>query len=394
MKALPTDLDPFAETGESLMDLYRDAHEQRCPVLHSTAHGGYYMVTSHADIREAASDWETFSSANGVTLPRFPIRNVAIEHDPPEHTYWRGVFGEILSPGGIRRAQASILEDVTTVFDALAPRGEAELVTDVAKIIPGNVICRLLGITDPARVTVGCRLGVGLAEAVFDPALAGPAFGAFAEFVMGEIGSRRQHPQDDFLSRVANSDINGRRLTDDDIMGLCTGFFIAGHETTTSGMSALFYEIATNSELRDRLTAEPALISRAAEEALRLQSPLHGFFRTNTRDVEVGGTSIPAGSEVWLNYQAGNRDPDVFPHPDVFDLDRRPNPHLAFGHGIHTCVGAPLARLELRIVTEQLLRRLPDLRSTGAPKKLRRGGFNIVGIAAVPVTFTAVPLSN
>jgi cytochrome P450 len=393
MNALPEDFDPFGQTPDSMYEFYSDARAQGCPVVHSTAHGGYDMVLSHEAIREAASDWETFSSANGVTLPRFPVRNVAIEHDPPEHTYWRGVFSEILSPGATRRAEAAVRQDAITLIDAIATRGSADLVPELTKIIPGNTICRLLGITEPDRVVLGCRLGVGLAEAVFNPVLAEGAFGAFAEFVLGEVGARRVAPRADFLTRVGTEEINGHRLSDDEIMGLATGFFIAGHETTTSGLSSLFYRLASDPGLRDRLIAEPSLIPRAAEEALRLDSPLHGFFRTATRDVEVAGTKVPAGSEVWLNFAAGNRDPEVFSDPETFSLDRRPNPHVAFGFGIHACVGAPLARLEMRIVTEELLRRLPDLTWAGGAPERRLGGFNISSLTAVPVTFTPVPVT-
>ena len=391
MSALPHDLDPFAETADSMLDLYRTAHAQGCPVLHSTAHGGYYMVTSHAAIKAAAADWETFSSANGVTLPRFPVRNVAIEHDPPEHTYWRGVYREILSPRAVRLAEESVRRDAIALIDAFAGRGEAELVAELTTIVPGNTICRLLGVTDPDRVRLGCRLGVDLAVGVVDPTRAPVVFGAFAEFMMAEIGARRADPRDDFLSRVATGEINGHRLSDDEILGVGTGFFIAGHHTTTSGMSALFHRIATDPELRAQLVADPSGIPAAAEEAVRLETPLHGFFRTTTCDVEVEGTLIPAGSEVWLNYQAGNRDPKAFDDAEEFRAARRPNPHLAFGNGIHTCVGAPLARLEMRIVTEELLARIPDLTSTGEPPTYLWGGLNIMNIERVPVTFTPAP---
>ena len=388
MSALPGNFDPFAATADSMMDLYREAHAQGCPVMHSTAHGGYDMVMSYAAVKEAVMDWRTFSSANGVTLPRFPVRNVAIEHDPPEHTYWRGVFREILSVRALRVAEDAIREDAAGLVDAFAGRGHAELVSELTRLVPGNTICRLLGITDPDRVRVGCRLGVELAEAVFDPTLAPAAFGAFAQFVMTELGSRRAEPRGDFLSRLATEEVNGHRLSDDEVMGLATGFFIAGHETTASGLSALFYLLATRPDVRDRLVADPALIPQAAEEALRLESPLHGFFRTATRDTDVAGTPVAAGSEVWLNYQAANRDPQMFAEPEEFRPDRRPNPHLAFGAGIHTCVGAPLARIEMRVTTEELLKRAPDL-TTAQPRLHRRlGAFNIVSITDLPVTFT------
>ena len=292
MTALPEDLDPFTETAEEMLDLYRTAHAGGCPVMHSTAHGGYYMVTSYAAIRAAAADWETFSSANGVTLPRFPVRNVAIEHDPPEHTYWRGVYREILSPRAVRLAEESVRRDAVALVDAFAGRGEADLVAELTLVVPGNTICRLLGVTDPDRVRLGCRLGVDLAEGVVDPARTPAVFGAFAEFMLAEIGARRTAPRDDFLTRVATGEVDGHRLSDEEILGLGTA--------------------------------------------------------------------------------------------------RGPNPHLAFGNGIHTCVGAPLARLEMRIVTEELLARLPDLTSTGEPPTYAWGGFNIMNIERVPVTFTPV----
>jgi cytochrome P450 len=290
----------------------------------------------------------------------------------------------------VRAVEQAVRRDTNIMIDAFASRGAAELVGELAESIPGNTISNLIGLTDPDRIRLGCQLGIRLAESNFDPSEQQQAVGAFAGFCMEEVGARRARPQGDYLSRLANDEIEGRRLSDQEIVAMLAGFFFAGHHTTTAGLASLFRAIATDPGVRDALIAEPGLIPKAAEEAIRLETPLHGFYRQTTKDVEVQGCPIPRGSEVWLNYAAGNRDPATFDRAGEFLIDREASPHLGFGHGIHFCVGAPLARMELRAVTEELLRRLPDLTGTDEPVEYRWGAGNVMSIARVPVRFTPV----
>jgi len=390
MQMYRPEFDPHQTTLEAIRGIYSELYGQGCPVLRSDAHGGFYALSSYSELRRTAGDWQTFSSAGGITLPRQPVRLAPIEYDPPEHTYWRDLMKEVMTVKAVRAVEDAVRRDTNILIDAFASRGDAELVGELAAIVPGNTICNLIGVTDPARIELGCHLGLVTTESNFNPAQQEQAFGAFVGFCMEEIGARRARPQGDYLSRLANDEIEGRRLTDQEVVGLVIGFFFAGHHTTTAGLASLFSAIATDPRVRDALIAEPGLIPKAAEEAIRLETPLHGFYRQTTKDVEVQGCPISQGSEVWLNYAAGNRDPAAFDRAGEFLIDREANPHLGFGHGIHFCLGAPLARMELRAVTEELLRRLPDLTGTDEPVEYRWGAGNIMSIARVPVRFTPV----
>jgi cytochrome P450 len=393
MQRYEPDFNPHQVTSDGIRAFYTELQGQGCPVVHSDANGGFYTLTSYPDVREAASDWETFSSAGGITLPRQPVRLAPIEYDPPEHTFWRNLMKEVMTVKAVRAVEATVRRDAGAIIDGFSGRGNAELVAELAAIIPGNTICNLIGVTEPARIELGCHLGLITTESNGDPVKQEQAFGAFVGFVMEEIGARRAEPRADFLSKLANEEIEGRRLTDQEVVGLVIGFFFAGHHTTTAGLASLFSAIAGDPKVRDALIADRTLIPRAAEETLRLQTPLHGFFRQTTTDVEVHGAEIPQGSEVWLNYAAANRDPNVFDRPDEFVFDRKSNPHFGYGHGIHFCVGAPLARMEMRAVTEELLLRIPDLTLSDKVEYGWDAG-NIMALTRVPVKFTPVSLNQ
>jgi cytochrome P450 len=384
--SLPTDYNHNEASLEDVHALYEAMHEAGCPVLHSDALGGFYMIASHPVIREAAADWRSFSSAGGVALPKLPRRPAAIAYDPPEHTFWRDLYREVLNLATYREFEGRITAHAGALIDAFAPRGRADLAQGLAQVIPVTTIMDIIGVHDPARIAVARQIGH---DVLRNPGA--ESIGRFAAFCEEEVTARRAQPRDDFVTRLAVEDVEpGRRLTDHEIVHFLVGFFTAGHHTTASVMASLLDEIARDHVLRDQLVADPSLIPRAAEEAVRLHTPLHGFFRQTTVDRDIAGTVIPAGSEVMLNYAAANRDPDVFEDPYDFRLDRSPNPHVGFGFGIHTCVGSQLGRLEIRIVIEQVLARLPDIVHTGEviPAKWEFGNGEI--LESVPVTFTPV----
>lgn len=385
---VPADIDAHRAEGEEMFDLYSEVHQNGCPVVHSSAHGGFYMVASHPELRRAADDWRTLSSAGGIALPKLPLKAIAIEEDPPDHDASRAVYKEVLSADTLRTVESSVRGDAAELIDSFAARGHAELVSELTEVVPGNTICRIIGVTETDRIQVGCRLGIALGHSAGSPD-APRILGEFQRFCTEELDARRERPRADHLTDLALNGFAGRAMTDEELAGVLLGFFFAGHHTTTAAMSSLFQKIATDAEIRDTLVADPSLIPRAVEETVRTCPPGHGFFRQATRDTEIQGTPIPAGSEVWLNYAAGNRDPTVFDDPDAFRLDRQPNPHLSFGYGIHTCVGAALARMELRVVTEELLSRLPDVKVAEGEqvKETWRGATGLL-VERLPVAFT------
>ena len=180
-------------------------------------------------------------------------------------------------------------------------------------------------------------------------------------FILGELYERREQPRNDYLTRIAHMETEGRLLNDQELTAFMIGFLVAGHETTTAAMAGLFYHVIGNAALRQRLLEDDEALGRAIEEAVRLTAPFHGFSRTTTKAVEIGGATIPEDQVVRLCWASANRDPAVFPDPDRFDIDRERNPHLGFGMGRHVCAGAPFARLEMRIALRTLLTRLPDI---------------------------------
>jgi cytochrome P450 len=197
-----------------------------------------------------------------------------------------------------------------------------------------------------------------------------------------------KRPRDDYLTRLAGMQVEGRKLDADDFVVLLAAFLGAGHHSTTSAMASLVHEIFSRPSVRDELIADPAKITVAVEEVLRLRPPFFGFYRRATRPVTVAETSIPAGHDVYVGWAAANRDPKMFEAPDDLKLDRPSNRHMTFGFGIHTCPGASLARMELRVVLEELLRRTPDLRPASGPPEYQFGGGDYSFIPSLPVTFT------
>lgn len=369
-------------------DLY-DAMMAGCPVARSEAFGGFYILNKHNDVRSAAKNSQTFSSAKGVFMPRLDLRFPIIDMDPPESTWWRNLIKDELSVAGVRRFEEPLHGDCVRLVEAVVERGECDIVADLCEPLPVMAICHLLGI-DEEHVPLVRPIAIDLFNAMKDPALFTAAFNEFAAFATKQIELRRNRPRDDLLTRVATEEFEGRRCPDDQLLVFLVGLLTAGHHTTTSAMSSVFLHIASDAIVRDRLRQEPRLVRTATEEAIRLHTPLHLFFRDTTEDVRVGDQTIPAQCPVALNFAAANVDPDAFDHPKEFRLDRSPNPHLGFGYGPHTCVGAPLSRTEIRLGVEYVLDRLPDIQLAVPAESLRYefAGGNLALLEELPVRYT------
>lgn len=349
----------------------------KCPVAHSDAHGGYYLLTRHADVRKAALDWKNFSSAKGINLPpdrtRPPLPS--IEYDPPEHLFWRNMYGNALTPEALKVMAPRIERIADDLIDAFAGKGGVDLVEAYSNPLPVLGITAALGLhdADPARVV---EIAQDLAKTQADFEAQKRAVGRLGEFVLGEIHDRRRAPRDDYMTRIALTEIEGRLMTDDEISLFMIGFMVAGHETTSSSLANLLFHVLTSPTLRQRVIEDDKALSAAIEEAVRLSAPFHAFSRTTTNEVEVAGTTIPEDEIVRLCWASANRDPEVFQNPDEFDIDRERNPHLGFGVGRHVCAGAAFARLEMGIALRRLLARLPDITTTQEQLEMKFvGGF-------------------
>jgi cytochrome P450 family 142 subfamily A polypeptide 1 len=279
------------------------------------------------------------------------------------------------------------------LVDAVAERGECDFVRDIAAPLPMAVIGDLLGVEPQDRAMLlhwsdDLLAGTSMTAPPDAMGRAMRAFEQYKAYSEAVVADRRVRPRDDMMSVLVHAEIDGQKLGDEDLLQEGLLILVGGDETTrhviTGGMEAL----VRNPDQRRKLAANPGLVPLAVEEMLRWVSPIKNMNRTATRDVALAGERIREGDKVLLLYPAANRDERAFPRADEFRVDREPNDHVAFGHGVHFCLGASLARLELRVMFETLLVRLPDLEiATSEPLPLRPSNF-IVGIEEMPVVFT------
>ncbi|MBS1678261.1 MAG: cytochrome P450 [Actinobacteria bacterium] len=359
----------------------------RCPVAHSDEHDGFELLLAYDDVRKGMADHELYSSEPQVLRPMLPRKPIpALEMDPPVHQHWRALFNQAVTPRTTEMMEPLVRADINHHIDAFVGRGSAELIDELAEPVPAEAICHLVGV-DAALVPTVRELAIQMFAAMGEPEEFGRRQAEFGKVTVGEIHKRQSEPRDDFLTYLANVEVEGRKLDDDDYVVLLAAFLGAGHHSTTSAMSSLIFEVFGTPGRREELAADPTAIPTAVEEALRLHPPFYGFFRRTTEATEVEGVEIPKGCDVYMAWASANRDPEVFPDPTEFRLDRGRNRHLTFGFGVHTCPGAALARMELRVVIEELLRRLPDLKVGIDEPEYEFGGGDYAFMKELPVSF-------
>lgn len=377
----------YTTTPARSLEIFEEARKQ-CPVAHSDGHSGFYMLLDYADVKAAMTDYRTFSSEPQVLRPMLPRKPIpALEMDPPRHNAWRAIFNAAITWKTPEVMAPFVRSDVNLHIDSFIERGSCDIVHELAEPVPAETICRLVGVDD-ALVPKVRETALAMFAAQGNPEEFGRRQAAFAEVTVSEVHARKRAPRDDYLTRLASVEVDGRPLDDNDYVVLLAAFLGAGHHSTTSAMASLVYEVFSKQKVRESLQRDPKKIVGAVEELLRLRPPFYGFFRRATRDVAVGGVEIPAESDVYMGWAAANRDPKVFESPTEFRFDRERNRHLSFGFGVHTCPGAPLARMELRVVLEELLRRLPDLRVKVDSPQYQFGGGDYAFMNSLPVAFT------
>jgi cytochrome P450 len=382
------DYDPYdPNTGaDQIRTQYREMQDL-CPVAHVPHHGGFDVVTRYDDARDVAAQPKTFSSADGSFIvpsgfPPIP----PLDFDEPDHRRWVKLMQPPLTLAAVRELEPRITEIVNDHIDRFAAAGEAELFSALAEPVPVDVIAGLVGL-DPEAAVEMRRVGMNVFAAIgtdeFDRHMQ-----AFTDFTDAELAARRENPRGDYLSELASGELNGETIDDVGSAGIMVALLVGGHHSTASALAGLVHHVLSTPGLAGRLAEDPDLLDRTIEESLRLTTPLQFFTRTTTEDTEVSGCPVPAGRRVVLNFGAANRDRREFPEPDMFDPDRARNKHLAFGHGIHLCIGRHLARAELRIALTELLRRLPDIRLDGDPVEPGYIGSMMLSIVELRVRFT------
>jgi cytochrome P450 len=313
--------------------------------------------------------------------------------DPPDHTRLRGLVAKAFTPRRAESLAPRIAELVDEILDRVAPAGHMELMRELAYPLPARVICELLGVPrqdEELIVAQAPALAVGLDPSPMRTAVAVAAADQAAtvigDYLADLIALRRRQPGDDLLSALIEAEEGGAGLDHDELVATAMLLLIAGHETTANLIGNGMLALLRHPRQLEQLRRDPGLDRPAVDELLRFDSPVQMVQRIALDDVTISGTTIPKGHIVVLCTGAANRDPAAFHEPNQLDLGRSPNPHLAFGGGAHFCIGAPLARIEARLVIGRVIRRFPGLHMTGRTEHWRPS-FTIRGLEALPLAW-------
>ena len=360
------------------------------PLFHVPPPFDAWLIFDYEGVNWALNDHDTFSSR----VPSPP--NWFLFFDPPRHTKLRALISRAFTPRVVTNLEPRIRQLSHELLDRVIEQGEMDLAADYAMPLPIMVIAQMIGIppTDWPRVKrwSDMILKISYTRSGGEEAAAalrefGTATNEMSAYLADMIAQRRAQPLDDLLTRLILAEVDGERLTHDEILGFFQLLVVGGQETTANLINNAILCFLEHPDQLARLREEPDLLPSAIEEVLRYRSPLQWIMRTPRRDVDVHGQVIPAGKLVLPMIGSANRDPKQFPQAERFDILRAPNPHIAFGHGIHSCLGAPLARLEARIALSDLLARLKNLALASAEPWQPRQALNVHCPAHLPIRF-------
>jgi len=392
----PADLGIDLMSGEFFGREPHDAYSwmrANAPVYYDEAND-LWAAASYAAVKQASVDTESFSNAGGIR-PKYPPLPMMIDFDAPEHVRRRRLVSEGFTPRRVRAMEHKLRLVCDAIIDTVCERGSCDFVKDIATPLPIVMIGDMLGVApkdrdDLLRWSDDMLKGQGSPEpAALERAM--EAFVSYTSYINPVLADRRASgTTDDLVGVLCQAEIDGDTLDDDSLVHETLLILIGGDETTRHVISGGVEELLAHSDQMARLAGDPeGLMPSAVEEMLRWVSPIKNMARTATGDVELAGARIAKGQELLLLYASANRDEAVFENPEVFDITRSPNPHIAFGFGAHFCLGNQLARMELRVMVERVLARLPDLRLALDRAELRRRPANFIsGIEEMPVEFT------
>jgi cytochrome P450 len=379
--------------------------------IHWSAENGYWVLTRYADI--AAQVQNDLFSSNRIGAHQGRMPAAAKEHfrpffsavgswmlmiDPPDHTRLRGLVSKAFTPGVVENMRGLVQELVDEMLANAKQQDRMDIMTDLANPLPAIVIAEMLGVprTDQQEFKAwsdDIAMGLGGIDsartkeelfALYD--LAQKSFLALADYFRVKVVQLRANPRDNLLSALIQAEERGDRLTEDELFANCVLLMIAGHETTTNLIGNGVLALLRNPEQKEKLAGNPDAIVSAVEELLRYDTPVQKMGRIALADINIGGKQIKQGDLVCFSFAAANRDPEQFPAPAQLDIMRKPNRHLAFGHGLHYCVGAALARLEGQIAINAILSRLPEMRLENENLEWNRN-LTLRGLKSLPIAF-------
>jgi len=392
------DPDSFADgfPHDAFRRLRREAPIYWHPQAHERGGQGFFVVSKYEDVRYVGRTPGIYSSVPGITIVESKTdfeagQSSMLQMDPPRHARYRKLVSGGFTPRRINALEPMIRELANEILDEAEAKGGVDYVTDIAAELPLRVIARFLGVPNEERATLfsaSNRL-LGFEDKEYGTTEEDGRTAAMDLAMMAYriAESRKAEPRDDIVTILQNAEVDGERLSEVDFIAFFVLLTIAGNETTRNQTSHTLRLLLDNPKELAKLLDCPTLLNSAIEEALRFSPPVMYFRRTTKSASSIRGVDIPDGAFVCVYYPSANRDEDVFPDPDTFDITRNPNEHLAFGDGEHFCLGASLARLQLRSMIGETLRRFPKIRRTGDIALLR--SHFIDGVKHMPVRLSA-----
>ncbi|MFF3226940.1 cytochrome P450 [Nocardia suismassiliense] len=356
-----SEFDLFAPPATENPFTVYDGMRAQCPVARSEQLGGYWIATSYQAVNDVAKAPELFSSVS-ISVPKDAFGDDLAERppitlDPPRHGPFRRTLLPAFSPRRIKALEASVREHARDMATTIAGQDRCDAAAEYAKNIPSRFMARMIGCADEREKEFADRMRALLESNELDETKR--AMAETQRYLNELIAERRDNPRDDLVSCVLSAEIDGRALTGQELIGALVLIITAGIDTTWSAIGSSLWHLASHPEDRKRLVAEPELIPTAVEEFLRVFSPVQ-IARVVTRDIHFHGVDLAEGDSILMGMPSANRDAEEFPAADAVALDRAVNRHVAFGVGIHRCIGSSVARMEMRIAMEEWLRAIPE----------------------------------
>jgi cytochrome P450 len=346
-----------------------DEMRKKCPIAHTNRFMGVYFPSRYDDVRAVAYDTEHFSSRRVVVRETPPPRIPAppITSDPPEHRPARMVLLPPFTPDQIKKLEPRARSLCNELIDKFIARGTADAAVEYSQEIPVRLIAHMLGLPESDGDLYRKWIKMILEDGITDISVVVQAAGEMQAYFMQHVQERLKKPGDDLISYLNSVEFKGERLAPENVIGSLRLLLIAGIDTTWSGIGSCIWHLAKTPADRQRLVREPALMPTAIEEFLRAYAPVT-MAREVVKETQINGCTFKPGEMVLLSFPAACRDPDMFPDADKVVIDRKENRHAAFGLGIHRCVGSNLARMEMTVAVEELLKRIPDFGLNGDVK--------------------------